>query len=142
MKCEQLYGIITVDDTEIISLPINTSVKSLGIISTPINEWEAQFSLMEQKMEDAVTKITTTSVLLLEVYTFFYNYFIKSVFFSVGVIKLTVKQIDELCKIFKVTLLKKLGYSENFPRFFIYIYIKAMGLGFMRPIIILDQLKL
>ena len=93
-------------------------------------------------METAIKKVTATSMFPNEVRTYFHAYLIKSVFFGTGVIRLTDAQAKQLRRIYEGPLLKKLGYSEKFPRPLMYVDIRHMGLGFLTPRTIVDQLQL
>ena len=88
MEFQRMHDKIYVKHTEIKSLPLYTPIKSLGIISTPTNNWESQFQMILEKMDTVIKKVTITSILPHEVSLFFYSYLIKFVLFGAGVIRL------------------------------------------------------
>ena len=141
LKYFRLPDTISVDYITINSLPLSTPVKFLGVISSLLNIWDLQFDKMVLKMNDEIRWVIKTALHPHEVHIYFHAYMIKSVFYGAGVYLITEEQECQLCKIYEGLLLRKLGYSEKFPRALLYVYINAMGLGFMKPRTIADQLR-
>ena len=72
----------------------------------------------------------------------YYNaYMITSMYFGCGIIELTIKQEQELKRLYKEPLLIKLGLSRNFPRQVLYSRKSALGIGIMIPSTIINMLK-
>ena len=67
---------------------------------------------------------------------------IKSVYYGCSIMKLINQQEAILIKIYKPTLLRKLGLSIKFPRSILYTRKTAIGIGIMKPSIIIDTLAL
>lgn len=89
---ENIPTTIYVNCTEIKQLSITTPIRSLGVITTPCNDWTHQYGMMRNKMESAVKQLQHAILHPSEVKLFFYEYLIKSVFFGAGIINLTNRQ--------------------------------------------------
>lgn len=106
IRYEDIDCTIYVDNTEIQKLSIDTPIKSLGVTSTPNNNWEPQFQVMKEKMETAVKKLKATILHPTEVRIYFHAYLIKSVFFGAEIVRLSEAQQEVLCKIYEAPLLQ------------------------------------
>lgn len=140
MRFQNIPTVFKVENTVISQLPIETATKSLCVTYTPHSNWTEQFNVMKGKMEES-KKLMATHILPHQVHTLFHTYLIRKVFFGCGVIKLTDEQDDILCKLFEITILKKLGLSVTYPRALLYVSKTSMGVGLLRPKIIIAQLQ-
>jgi len=58
---------------------------------------------------------------------YFNSYFLTSIYFRVGIIELTKAQEDELKRLYKVPMLKKLGLSIKFLKELLYVRQSALS---------------
>jgi len=73
---------------------------------------------------------------------YFNIYMIKSVFFGCGVIEFHLKEERELQRIYEEPILVKLGLSKKYPQAVLYTRKSILGIGLMKPSIIIAILKL
>ena len=97
---------------------------------------------MKEKLAKAIFKLHSISIHLQLIYMFFNAYLIASIYFRCGVIKIIEKQELELMKIYKKIVLRKLRLSEKFPRVILYSRKTLLGLGLLKPSIIIKTLVL
>lgn len=108
----------------------------------PELKWTKQFEVMKSKMYRAMSKLRSTSISVANAYIFFNMYLIIQVYFGCGIIILSPKQEEILMQISESILLKKLGLSEKFPRKIIYAQKSELGVGILKPTIIIAILAL
>ena len=87
----------------------------LGVCMCSALLWKTQFQKMHKRFKDAITKLKNITIIAPLVYVYFNAYLLKVVYFSCGIIKLTSKQESVLKKLYKSTILQKLGLSKNMP---------------------------
>ena len=64
----------------------------------------------------------------------YYNlYMITNVYFGCGIFKLHRNEELELRRLYESTILRKLGFSVNFPRKLMYVSKEMLGLGLLLP---------
>ena len=97
---------------------------------------------MKEKMLEAVAKIRVMDIFPSTAYMFYNMYLCKKVYFGCGIISINDKQEEELMKIYEPVILKKLGLGEKFPRLCLYSKRSSLGIGLMKPKIILAILAL
>ena len=134
---------LIINETKLKQTHIKESVKTLGVYMTPTLKWVQQFEKMKEKMYRVMSKLRSTPLSITNTYVYFNIYLIKQVYFGSGVLNLNPKQEEELMKISKVTLLRRLGLSERFPRKILYTKKSQLGVGILKPstIIIILSMK-
>ena len=73
-------------------------------------------------------------------YIFYNAYIIKSVYFSYGILKISLQQEAISMCIYEVTLLWKLNLSTKFLRSILYAHKSAAGISIIKPSIIVNTL--
>lgn len=91
-------------------------------------------------MHKAITKLARTEIQPHLIYLYFNTYLAKSVLFRCGIVKLTLAQTTELQKMYKVIIAKKLRLGSTFLRAILYSRQNVMGLGLIKPIIVIVML--
>ena len=97
---------------------------------------------MKEKMRKAIFKLKNTEIVITTVYLYYNMYLITKVYFGCSIIHLTEQQELELKKIYKPVILRKLGLSENFPRYILYSRKTALGVGLLSLSMIIDTLAI
>ena len=67
---------------------------------------------------------------------------INKVYFGCGVSMITPKQEEILMKMHEPVMLRKMGFSVNFPRKIVHAQKSALGIGLMKPSTIMAILAL
>ena len=75
---------------------------------------------MKENLISSVKKLIITEITTYQAYTFFNMYVTHSIYFGYKVIELISKQENQIKKIYKVPLIKKLRLSEKFLNKMIY----------------------
>ena len=141
-KIVRLDANIKVHGERIKSIDVHASTRTLGVHLTPALSWKGQFEVMRKKINLSICKIINMDINSYQVYIYFNVYMIKSVFFGYGVIELNSREEEELKRIYKEPLLIKLGLGKKFSRIVLYKRKSALGIGLMKPSIIIAILKL
>ena len=97
---------------------------------------------MKEKITKAIFKLYSTSIHPQLTYVFFNTYLIASVYFRCRIMTIIEKQELELIKIYEKTVLTKLGLSKKFLRAILYSRKMLLGLGLLKPSIIIETLVL
>jgi len=133
---------IAVRDEKIKSIPINEATRTLGVHINPALSWKTQFEKMREKLNKSIIKFMCMDINPYQAAIYYNTYMIKSVYFGCGIVKLESNEIKELKRMYEGPILKKLGFSKNFPRNVLYSRKSALGIGLMDPNTIMDTLKL
>ena len=63
----------------------------LGVYIYPALKWKTQFEKMYKKLKDSITKLKNIMIIALLIHVYFNIYLLKAVYFSCGIIELTLK---------------------------------------------------
>ena len=88
---------------------------------------------MQKKVNEAVVKLSAVEMNHHQAVMYYNIYMLTSVYFGSGIIELSEEQEKEIMKMTEPALLRKLGLSINFPRTVMYEAHNILGLGFMKP---------
>ena len=97
---------------------------------------------MKSNMQSAIRKLNNIVIYPQLTYIFYNTYLIKSIYFGIDIIKLSLLQEKELMKIYEPTILRKLGLSQKFLRRVLYTRKTAMGVEITKSLTIVDTLLL
>ena len=89
-----------------------------------------------------MAKLEQTEMLIQLVYIYYNVYLIKKVYFGYGILQINNKQEKILQVIYKEPIVKKLGYSMKIPKRVIYIRRNTLGIGILKPKMIIETLVL
>ena len=141
---KQIEAEINIHHKKIAQININESTRTLGVHVTPSLSWKTQFEVLRRKVVDAMSKVMNTHLTYQQT-TMYYNlYMLTNMYYGCGIIKLNEKEEIELRWLYEPTILKKLGFSVNFPRKIMYVSKEMLGLGLLLPstMIAIQGLKL
>ena len=89
-------------------------MKTLGVMISPALVWDKQFTMMVNKMKEAVRKLNNTEMVTITVSMYYNIYLIKNVYYSCRILSISQKQEEILKKICKPVILRKLRLSIKF----------------------------
>ena len=81
---------------------------------SPALVWDKQFTMMVNKMKEAVRKLNNTEMVTITVSMYYNIYLIKNVYYSCRILSISQKQEEILKKICKPVILRKLRLSIKF----------------------------
>ena len=88
---------------------------------------------MVHKMKQVIEKLKHTTITTPVAYVYYNMYLLTKVYFRCRIMKITDKQEEHLMKIYKLIILKKLGFSIKFPCNVLYTRKSALGIGIIKP---------
>ena len=127
---------LVINDKKLNQIDANQDTKTLGVQMGLSLQWITQFKMIEEKLQMAMWKLKSTPVTVSNTYMFYNIYLLTHVYYGCEIVKFTPKQEQRLMKICEPVLLKKLGLSDKFPREMLYARKLALGVGLMKPSII------
>ena len=101
-----------------------------------------QFKIMKEKMREAIGKLRAINVRSATAYIFYNTYLCIKVCFRCRIMSITEKQEQELMKIHKPIILRKISLSEKFLRCMLHIRKSALRVGLIKPSIMIAILAL
>ena len=141
---EQITAEIKVHEMKITQIDISESTRTLGVHVIPSLQWKTQFEVLRKKVVEAMGKVMNTYLTYQQTGMYYNLYMLTNVYFGCGIIKLHEREEAELQRLYEPTILKKLGFSVNFPRKVMYVAKEMLGLGLFLPstMIAIQRLKL
>ena len=94
------------------------------------------------KVSNEIVRLEQIEMPIQLAHVYYNEYFIKSIYFRIGIMELSKNQKNTLVKIYESTLLSKLEYSKKFLQRVLYTRKSPLGIGIMRPETIVDTLAL
>ena len=143
-RIEQIEVNIKIKNQEIEQINVYETTRTLGVYVTPALEWKTQFEVLRKKVVDAMGKVMNTHLTYQQTSMYYNLYMLANVYFRCGIMKLHEKEEIELRRLYESTILRKLGFSKNFPRKIMYVSKEMLGLGLFLPstMIAIQGLKL
>jgi len=93
-------------------------------------------------MKESIKKVIDTPMKPCQAYIYFNMHIVKSVFFGTGILKLILKQEEELKSIYESVILNKLGLNKTFPRKLLCTKKTSIVLGLLLPKTVLAMLSI
>jgi len=90
-KIEQLQASMQIDQQIIEQLSNKESIKTLGVQISPTIQWEQQFKMMIEKLQEITAKMKNTPMNTHNAYLYFNMYMITKVYFGCGIMTITEK---------------------------------------------------
>jgi len=130
---EQIEVKIQIHQRNVNQISISESTRTLGVHINPALKWNTQFEVLRSKIVNAMGKVMNTHLTYQQTSMYYNLYMLTNVYYGCGIVKLHEKEEMELRRLYETTILRKLGFSTNFPRKIMYVSKEMLGLGLLLP---------